>query len=72
MDNKFTLAKNYNYQADYHLNNYIDSKDSVNLWCVGQIVDVDEDKNQIKVHFEGWSNRYDEVLTYTCYLIKIL
>lgn len=34
MDNKFVLAKNYNYQQDYQLNAYIDAKDSVNHWCV--------------------------------------
>ena len=61
MDNKFLLAKNYNHLPDYQLNTYIDAKDTVNHWCVGQIVDIDEDKNTLKVHFEGWSSRYDEV-----------
>ena len=63
MENKFLLAKNYNPFPDYKLSNYIDAKDTVNHWCVGQIVDIDEEKNLVKVHFEGWSSRYDEVST---------
>lgn len=35
MDNKFVLAKNYNLQQEYILNQYIDCKDTVNHWCVG-------------------------------------
>jgi hypothetical protein len=62
MENKFLLAKNYNPYPDYKLSNYIDAKDTVNHWCVGQIVDIDEEKNLVKVHFEGWSTRYDELI----------
>ena len=61
MENKFLLAKNYNPIPDYQLNTFLDVKDTVNHWCVGQIVDIDEEKNMVKVHFEGWSSRYDEV-----------
>jgi hypothetical protein len=25
-------------------------------------MDIDNEKNAVKIHFEGWSNRYDEVL----------
>jgi hypothetical protein len=62
MEQKFVLAKNYNQATDFVLDSYIDAKDTVNHWCVGQISDVEEEKMQIKVHFEGWTNRYDEVL----------
>ncbi len=61
MENKFLQAKNYNPFPDYKLSNYIDAKDTLNEWCVGQIVDTDEKKNLFKVHFEGWSSRHDEV-----------
>ena len=61
MENKFLQAKNYNPIPDYLVNTFIDAKDSVNHWCVGQIVEIDEEKNMIKIHFEGWSPRYDEV-----------
>lgn len=61
MENKFQLAKNYNFTQDLILDSYVDSKDTVNHWCVAQVCDVDEEKNTVKIHFEGWSNRYDEV-----------
>ena len=51
------LAKNYNLYPAYKLSNYIDAKHTVNHWCVGQIMDIDEEKNLVKVHFEGWSTR---------------
>lgn len=38
---------------------YIDARDSVNAWCLGEIVEVTE--NSIKVHFDGWSARWDTV-----------
>ena len=40
---------------------YIDAKDTLNKWCVAQIVDVDDIHNTVKLHFEGWAARYDEV-----------
>jgi hypothetical protein len=55
------MAKNYNFLADLKHSDYIDCKDTVNHWCVGEVIDVDPDKNMIKIHFEGWTNRYDEV-----------
>lgn len=61
METKLQMAKNYNFLTDLKLNDYIDAKDTVNHWCVGEVCDVDPDKNMIKIHFEGWTSRYDEV-----------
>ena len=61
MEQKFQSAKSYNFQQDLHIDAYVDAKDTVNHWCVGQISDVDEEKNAVKLHFEGWTMRYDEV-----------
>jgi hypothetical protein len=43
--NKYVLAKNYVAWTHYLPDTYIDAKDTVNHWCVGQIVDVDDVKN---------------------------
>jgi hypothetical protein len=40
---------------------YIDAKDTINTWCVAQIVDHDLTNDQLVIHFDGWSTRYDEV-----------
>jgi len=42
--------------------NFVDAKDSVNNWCVGQIVEENVDHGTVKVRFEGWSDKHDVVL----------
>jgi hypothetical protein len=41
------------------VDSYVDAKDQVNNWCVAQVVDADHDQRTVKLHFEGWSSRYD-------------
>jgi hypothetical protein len=40
---------------------YIDVLDTTNKWAVAKIDAIDNKENMIKIHFEGWSGRYDEV-----------
>lgn len=61
MESKYQAAKNYNFVQDLALNQYIDTKDTVNHWCVGEVSDINDENNQVKIHFEGWTTRYDEV-----------
>lgn len=37
--------------------NWIDATDSINQWCLSQIVGVTD--KQVKVHFDGWPSRWD-------------
>ena len=46
---------------------FIDALDSINTWCVATIVEVDE--NMLKVHFDGWPNKWDEWMRITSYKI---
>lgn len=39
---------------------WCDARDSVNTWCVGQIVECND--NAVKVHFKGWASKWDEVI----------
>ena len=41
---------------------YVDAKDSVNNWCVAKIIDHEIRNNRILIHFDGWSQRYDETV----------
>jgi hypothetical protein len=50
----------------------VDAKDTVNHWCVGVVSDVDEEKNTVKIHFEGWTTRYDEVNLKRTFLFAIV
>jgi len=43
---------------------YVDAKDSVNHWCVAKIIDFDIEAGKVKLHFDGWSPRYDEVSSF--------
>ena len=38
----------------------MDAKDSVNNWCVAKIVNHDLLHNNLSIHFDGWSPRYDK------------
>ena len=40
---------------------FIDAIDSVSSWCLGQVSEVCHSDNTIKVKFDGWSSRWDEV-----------
>lgn len=41
----------------YEIDNYCDALDENRNWCVGQI--IERNNNIIKVHFEGWSPKHD-------------
>ena len=40
---------------------YIDCKDTLGSWCVAQITNTQKDK--IRIHYIGWSLKYDEDLS---------
>lgn len=44
---------------------YLDAKDSVNNWCVAKIVDHDMANNRIMIHYDGWSQKFDETCRIT-------
>ena len=64
-ENKFEQARNWTLTSSRELltvTNYVDAKDQVNNWCVGQITEEFVDNGTVKVHFEGWSDRHDVIL----------
>ena len=61
MEQKLLDAKNYNFNNDFIVDSYIDAKDTLSKWCVAQIIEIDEANNSVRLHFEGWATRYDEV-----------
>jgi len=64
-ENKFEVARNWSLVSSRELltvTSYVDAKDTVNNWCVGQIVEEYVDNGTVKVHFEGWSERHDVIL----------
>ena len=62
--NKMEIARNWSLLSSRDLltaHTYADAKDTVNNWCVGQVVEENIDQGTVKVHFEGWSDRHDAV-----------
>jgi hypothetical protein len=46
------------YAADV-TNVLVDVRDQWQKWCVGQVVQVDEENAKLKIHPVGWSDRWD-------------
>ena len=59
LDKKLEALKKHNYFDNFNEGRYIDAQDTVNTWCLGQIVEVDQ--RIIKVHYDGWSSKWDMV-----------
>ena len=43
---------------------FVDAKDTVQNWWVAKAIDVEETKEELNLHFDGWSTKYDEVLPF--------
>eukprot|EP00475_Leptophrys_vorax_P041944 TRINITY_DN7908_c0_g1_i2.p1 TRINITY_DN7908_c0_g1~~TRINITY_DN7908_c0_g1_i2.p1 ORF type:complete len:197 (+),score=32.93 TRINITY_DN7908_c0_g1_i2:46-636(+) len=39
---------------------HLDAKDKCGLWCVALVTDAREDTKEIRIHYCGWSVRWDE------------
>ena len=52
---------------EYEVGEYIDGVDSVQKWCLAQIVQKDE--FTAKIHFDGWSSKWDVTYKWNSYRI---
>ena len=59
LDKKLELLRKYNPYEKYDDGRFIDAQDTVNTWCLGQITEVDQ--RNIRIHFDGWSPKWDVV-----------
>jgi hypothetical protein len=59
LEKKLEILRKYNPTDYYEEGRFIDAQDTVNSWCLAQIVNVDN-KN-LNIHFDGWSSRWDVV-----------
>jgi len=63
-------AETYNFIKDLHLGCYLDVKDTTSTWCLATIIILSNDG--IRVHYDGWSERFDEVTCFVQYRIFFL
>jgi hypothetical protein len=64
LDKKLEVLKKYNALDYFEEGRFIDAQDSVNSWCLGEVVSVDQ--RNLSIHFDGWSSRWDVVSYYIC------
>jgi hypothetical protein len=70
--NKYELAKRFQLSGNplpadqisqspdlLGLHQYVDARDQVNNWCVGQIIETNSETQTVTVHFDGWSDKYN-------------
>lgn len=69
-DEKFKQYKTFleSVWANSQVGDYIDAIDSINKWCLAQIVYKDE--NVVKVHYDGWSSKWDIMFKWSSYKIS--
>ena len=54
----------YRWISDVTADSYIDVKDSVQNWWVTKAIQIDEIKEEINLHFDGWVTKYDETIPF--------
>jgi hypothetical protein len=59
---KTKQKKKYDITDDLLEGSYIDAKDSVQSWCLAQIIERCDSDSTIKINFDGWSHKWDEVV----------
>jgi len=53
-------AESYNPYNELKSGCYIDARDTVNNWCVAEVLKIDS--NEVRVSYDGWSDKYNEVM----------
>lgn len=56
------MAMGYDYIADVKEGEYVDAEDSVKNWCVAKVLEKDDAREELSLHFDGWHEKYDEVI----------
>lgn len=54
---------------DYQVGSFIDSRDTMNTWCTGQVVEINHNHKYLIVHYEGWSEKWDKRFSFSSSLI---
>lgn len=52
-------AESYDYLKELSVGSYLDVKDTTSTWCLANVTLLSG--NIIRVHYDGWGEKYDEV-----------
>jgi hypothetical protein len=48
----------------YFVGEHVDCLDSVSKWCNAEVMQIDQTKTRLFVHYTGFSSKYDEWIEY--------
>jgi hypothetical protein len=57
--NEKTIKLKIQHLDNFNPGKYVDALDDAKTWCIAEI--IQRKGNNIIVHYEGWSSKYDEV-----------
>ncbi len=52
-------AESYSFIKDLQMHSYLDVQDTASAWCLAEVTEIH--RNIVRVHYDGWSEKYDEV-----------
>ncbi len=52
------LARDYDFVRDLQVGSMLDVKDTASTWCLAEVTELHSD--YVRVHYDGWSSKYDE------------
>jgi len=69
LDKRIQIGKNCpNPFGSLELGTWVDGLDSINQWMAATVTEIDG--NMVKLHFDGWSDKWDELLRISSYKIS--
>lgn len=45
--------------CEYQQGSFIDSRDTMNTWCIGKVLEINKESKYVKVRYDGWSEKWD-------------
>jgi len=48
--------------SELHVGMKLEAMDKYGKWYVAKVMEIEEEDNEVLVHFEKWSSRYDELI----------
>ncbi len=57
LEKKLEIMKKFNYFDTFEVGKFVDAMDTVNSWCLAEIVNIDQ--RTLNIHFDGWSAKWD-------------
>lgn len=51
--------------CEYQQGSFIDSRDTMNTWCIGKVLEINKENKYVKVRYDGWSDKWDNTFHFS-------